>query len=108
MSFCPSCGVDRGAAAPSRPCAACGAAAWVPGAAPSVSASQPIRPRPGSIAFGLAMTVLSVWLLFMWIPSKRPLDPAETVAYAARATAQGDLSWTSEWRLKPDVYRGRT
>jgi hypothetical protein len=48
--------------------------------------------------------VFSAWLLFSFIPSKKPLSEVEALAYVTQGAAQGDLSRAGEWRLKPNVY----
>lgn len=66
--------------------------------------APPIQPRPFRIAFGVAMCLVSGWLLLGWIPSKKPMDEAETAAYVLREASRGNLGIASEWRLKPKAY----
>jgi hypothetical protein len=50
------------------------------------------------------MAVLSLWLVFSFIPSKRPLSEVEAAVYVARAALDGDVEKINEWRFKPNVY----
>jgi hypothetical protein len=64
----------------------------------------PVQPRPLAISFGIALIAFSLWLVFSWIPSKRPLTDAEAAVYVARAAVDGNISALREWRLKPTIY----
>lgn len=132
MRYCPQCGVDRSSLHPNASCLACGAAGAAPAQVPvEVQAEPPlqrqvhpapppfhypatpspphmplapIQPRPFKIAFGVAFCVLSCWLLFSWIPSKRPMTEVEATAYVAQQLARGNVGALNEWRLNPTVY----
>lgn len=73
----------------------------VASAAPAAPSLNPITPKPGSVAVGIALTVLSAWLLFSWIPSKRPYNDDE-VAAITEAARRGVT--TPGWRLNHDFY----
>lgn len=64
----------------------------------------PVQPQPFKIALGVGLCVLSLWLLFSWLPSKRPMTETEAAAYVADKLAKRDLSVTREWRLRPNIY----
>lgn len=120
MIFCPHCGTDRRTVAPIAPCPACGGAGVAesgpaplgPPATPTtapparVEAERPppVTPSASKIAWGIVLAVLSAWLVFSWIPSKRPLSAAEALAYIAEGAAHGDVSRASEWRFNRKVY----
>jgi hypothetical protein len=71
------------------------AAASVQPIAPQLA---PVTPKPFSVAVGVALVVLAAWLLFSWIPGKKPLSEAEAVAFLAAGGSP------SEWRLAPGIY----
>jgi hypothetical protein len=63
-----------------------------------------VQPRPFTIAGGIALAMVSLWLIFSFIPSKRPMSEAEQVVYLARAALDGDVAALEGWRLTPAFY----
>ena len=69
----------------------------------AVPSALPIEPRPGKIVFGLMLGVLGLWMLFDWVPSHRPLDDFQTLAYAVDSV-QSLQNPLDHWVFKPGVY----
>ncbi len=119
MMHCARCGSDRTTIPANVDCPRCGTPGHFVSHGPPLPATlppthggapywppppTPVQPRPFKIAFGVAFCLLSLWLMFSWLPSKKPLSDAEAVVYVTREVARGNVGAIDEWRLNPKIY----
>jgi hypothetical protein len=71
----------------------------VHGAPPAI----PIEPNASTIAFGLALVGLGVFLLFVWIPSHRPMDEVEQLNNLFEHVQRLQIP-ADHWMFKPWFY----
>jgi hypothetical protein len=78
----------------------------IPNASPPLPGAPtyiPVAPKPFSIAVGIALVGLSIWLIASWIPAHKPMSQVEAAAYVARCAVRG-RNCLDHWMLNPKLY----
>jgi hypothetical protein len=77
-------------------------------AVPGTPTAIPIEPRALSIAIGLALGGLAIWLITSWIPAHRPMSESEQLAFGIRCAKHAfetlDADCTDHHMLNPEIY----
>lgn len=75
---------------------------------PGTPTAIPVEPRALSIAIGLALVGLAIWLIASWIPDHRPMSQSEQVAFGLRCAKHAfetlDPACVGHRMLNPEIY----